>query len=99
MKREPKEVKIKLKADDQEAVGKYSNMANVGYSPEEFTFDFIYYHPLSQFGKLLSRVVMSPAHAKRFATLLFRHVEKYEQQFGAISDHMPKKVQVDTIKH
>lgn len=99
MAEEKKEFKMNIKIDDADAVGKFCNMANVGFSPEEFSFDYIYFHPITQFAKLLSRIVMTPAHAKRFMLILQKHIELYEKQNGAIEVKMPSQSTTNIIKH
>lgn len=99
MKDQKQEIKMNLKVDDNDAVGKFCNMANIGFSPEEFSFDFIYFHPITKFAKLLSRIVMTPAHVKRFMLVLQKHVEIYEKQHGTIEVKMPPPNSSNTIKH
>ncbi len=64
------EKKIDIKVDEGVAVGLYSNLAAIRHSHEEFIFDFAFLFPDGPAGKLLSRVILSPAHAKRFLDAL-----------------------------
>lgn len=85
----PKEMKIDIKVDDQEAAGRFSNFANVFHSAEEFILDFLFVNPAPPpgFGKLMSRVIMTPAHAKRLLVMLQENVRNYEEHFGEIQVH------------
>ncbi len=99
MQDQKKEFKMNIKIDDNDAVGKFCNMANVGFSPEEFSFDYIYFHPITQFAKLLARIIMTPAHAKRFMLILQKHIELYEKQNGTIEIKMPPQGSSSPVKH
>ncbi|MCX6797586.1 MAG: DUF3467 domain-containing protein [Candidatus Doudnabacteria bacterium] len=73
---------IQVKASDEILKGVYANMVQVGHTGEEFILDFMNIFPPT--GILASRVVLSPAHAKRLAAALLDNVKKYESQFGSI---------------
>lgn len=73
---------IQVKASDEILKGVYANMVQVGHTGEEFILDFMNIFPPT--GILASRVVLSPAHAKRLAAALLDNVKKYETQFGSI---------------
>jgi hypothetical protein len=78
------EKKIDIKVDEGVAVGLYSNLAAIRHSREEFIFDFAFLFPDGPAGKLLSRVILSPAHAKRFLEALSSNVQRYEAGYGEI---------------
>jgi hypothetical protein len=78
------EKKIDIKVDEGVAVGLYSNLAAIRHSHEEFIFDFAFLFPDGPAGKLLSRVILSPAHAKRFLDALRSNVQRYEEAHGTI---------------
>jgi hypothetical protein len=78
------EKKIDIKVDEGVAVGLYSNLAAIRHSGEEFIFDFACLFPDGPSGKLLSRVILSPAHAKRFLGALASNVQGYEAEHGPI---------------
>jgi hypothetical protein len=78
------EKKIDIKVDEGVAVGLYSNLAAIRHSREEFIFDFAFLFPDGPAGKLLSRVIISPAHAKRFLDALRSNVQRYEEAYGTI---------------
>ena len=64
------EKKIDIKVDEHVALGQYSNLAAIRHTKEEFLFDFAFVFPDGPLGKLVSRVIVSPAHAKRFMEAL-----------------------------
>ena len=79
-----KRVDVKIKAEEKELYGVYSTLAQINHTAEEFTFNFLYVVPNSPVGKLMSSVILSPAHAKRFLKALDDNIQKYEKQFGPI---------------
>ena len=60
----------------------YSNFGNISHQPFDFTFDFIRISPPR--GDLVSRVMMSPQHAKSFLAALTENIAQYEKTFGLI---------------
>lgn len=74
---------IQVKASDEVLRGVYSNMAQIGHTGEEFVLDFINAAP--PVGSLVSRVILSPSHAKRLISALQDNIKNYEKQFGTIS--------------
>lgn len=79
------EKKIDIKVDEQVALGAYSNLAAIRHTKEEFIFDFAFIFPDGPMGKLVSRIILSPPHAKRFLEALVSNVKRYEDQFGSIT--------------
>lgn len=73
---------LAIKADDELAKGRFSNMAQVGSSNDSFVLDFAFVQGAA--GWLLSRIVMSPQHAKRFHTVLGETLARHEERFGVI---------------
>jgi len=78
------EKKIDIKVDEHVALGQYANLAAIRHTREEFLFDFAFIFPDGPAGKLLSRVILSPAHAKRFLEALDANVRRYEETHGPI---------------
>jgi hypothetical protein len=76
--------KMEIKVDEPVGLGQYSNLAAIRHSREEFIFDFAFLFPDGPFGKLVSRVILSPAHAKRFLEALQANIKRYEDNFGTI---------------
>lgn len=78
---------IEVNLDEQTAQGMYSNLVISNYSQEEFVLDFLFLQPQSNKGKVRSRVVMTPANAKRLAAALDSLVHDYEAKFGPLRDN------------
>lgn len=78
------EKKIDIKVDENVALGQYSNLAAIRHTKEEFLFDFAFVFPDGPLGKLVSRVILSPAHAKRFMEALEANIRRYEEDHGPI---------------
>ncbi|MBN2402635.1 MAG: DUF3467 domain-containing protein [Spirochaetes bacterium] len=97
MEKDKMDVKIEIKVDDATAAGVYSNFANISHSPDEFIMDFLFVNPAPPpgFGKLASRIILSPGHAKRLLSALAENVRKYEERFGEIKVVQPP----DSIKN
>lgn len=91
---EKKEIKVEIKVDDETASGKFSNFSNITQSNEEFIFDYLFINPAPPpgFGKLISRIVMTPGHAKRLYMALKSNIDNYEEQFGEIKVQMEKNL-------
>lgn len=62
----------------------YSNNIQITHSGEEFVMDMFSVYPPQ--GQLISRVVVSPQHAKRLMGALQDNIRKYEDKFGVIAD-------------
>jgi hypothetical protein len=77
--------KIEIKVDEAVALGQYSNMAAIRHSREEFIFDFAFLFPDGPMGKLVARLILSPAHVKRFLEALEANVKRYEEIFGPVT--------------
>ena len=80
------QVQVQIKADEKELVGQYCNLVMFHHNPEEFTLHFIYVFPNVPQGKLLSSVIVSPAHAKRILKALAENISRYEAQYGPIRE-------------
>ncbi len=81
------DVKIEVKFDEDVAAGKFTNFSNITHSPDEFIIDFIFVTPSPPpgFGKLVSRLVLTPSHAKRLMLILTENIKNYEERMGEIS--------------
>ncbi len=80
---------IKIEIDEDTARGLYTNLAFISHSETEFVLDFTFLQPNSPKTKLLTRVITSPAHAKRFLAALRENIVKYEARFGPIAAGAP----------
>jgi hypothetical protein len=71
-----------IKAEDEIAKGRFSNLAQVASSQDTFVLDFAFVQ--GKTGWLLSRILLSPQHAKRFSMVLAETIAKHEAHFGKI---------------
>ncbi len=78
----PQQNQIQIKASDEKLAGNYANMMQVSHTKEEFALDFVSLFPPS--GQLVSRILVSPAHAKRMMAALEENIKRYEAQFDKI---------------
>jgi hypothetical protein len=63
----------------------YSDQAFVFYTPVGFTIDFAQLTPQAAMTRVVSRVGMSPTHAKLLVQVLQTNLQQYEQQFGVVA--------------
>jgi hypothetical protein len=82
MQQKPRQLNIEL--GDEESQGIYSNLAMITHSPQEIIIDFARVMPGAAKTKVLSRIIMTPAHAKMLHKALEDNIKKYESQFGQI---------------
>lgn len=75
---------LSVELPDDVAEGVYSNLMFITHSPSEFVLDFARALPGNRKGKVYSRVVMTPQHAKALSELLQRNIATFEETNGAI---------------
>jgi hypothetical protein len=75
---------IQIKITDEKLALVYSNHIRIGHAPEEFVLEISSVFPPS--GTVISRVAISPAHAKRLLKVLAENVQGYEEKFGVIKE-------------
>ena len=95
MTEEKKKIQIKIEIDDVTAQGIYSNMAFIAHSESEFIMDFLFLQPAQGKGRVRSRVITSPSHAKRFLKALEENINKFEKNFGPIKEQKSPGVQIN----
>lgn len=79
----PKKRQIPIEASkDLKTV--YSNGVIIANTPTEFVVDFAQILPRSTKGKIESRVILSPTHAKLFLRAMAQNISNYERQYGEI---------------
>lgn len=76
---------LTLNIDEEAAQGIYSNLQIVGSNETEFVLDFAYVQPQRPVGKIRSRVILSPKHAKALILTLQERLRDYEERFGPIT--------------
>ena len=75
---------IQFSIDDAVASGVYANFANIIHNPAEFVLDFARAVPGRNDVRILSRVMMTPTHAKQLLNALAQNIALYEKSFGPI---------------
>lgn len=61
---------VQLDVDPRTEMGVYSNVAFVHRSPDEIVLDFSFLTAQTPRGRILSRIILSPKHARQLAALL-----------------------------
>jgi len=90
-----KELQLEIKPDV--AQGHYVNLALVTHSRSEFILDAAAILPAMPKAQIVSRLIMTPEHAKQLLLALQDNVHKYEQQFGDIQLPQQSRPQGNTI--
>ena len=80
-----KRAQIKLRLPESLAGGVYANSMMVHHTATEFILDFAMV--VGETGTVVSRVITSPAHAKKIVAALKDNVAKYEATFGPLRAH------------
>lgn len=75
---------LPIEIDEATARGIYTNLAVITHNETEFVLDFLFLQPQNPKAKVLTRLVSSPVHAKRFLWALKDNIEKFEARFGPI---------------
>ncbi|HDM43301.1 MAG TPA: DUF3467 domain-containing protein [Firmicutes bacterium] len=88
---EKRQERIQARVDDNVAEGTYSNLLNVIFSQAEFILDFGRLVPGKREVKIVSRIITSPMHLKRFVKILEDNIKQYEDKFGSIKDFDKKE--------
>lgn len=75
---------IDIELSEEVAEGTYSNLAIITHSQAEFIIDFVRILPGIPKGKVKSRIIMTPQHAKRLLFALGENMQKFESNFGEV---------------
>lgn len=89
---EKTKTELKIEVSPEVAGGIFSNLALINHSPTEFFLDFISVAPGIPQARVLSRIIMTPEHAKNLLAALSDNVRKYEATFGEIKQKFPRGV-------
>ncbi|HMS28954.1 MAG TPA: DUF3467 domain-containing protein [Saprospiraceae bacterium] len=81
---------LNIELTEEISEGVYSNLAIISHSHAEFVVDFIRLMPNVPKARVKSRIILSPAHAKRLLRALSDNLNKYEAQYGPIIDSEPQ---------
>ena len=76
---------VNIEIDDVVSKGIYTNFAVVTHTNTEFVMDFAFIFPQQPKNKVVSRIITSPSHAKRFMLALQDNIKKYEESIGPIN--------------
>ena len=87
--------KINIEVKEDVANGIYSNLGIINHSPTEFVFDFATMMPGFAKAKVMSRIILSPEHAKKFMTALVQNISNFEKQNGSIKSIDLQKIPLD----
>ena len=86
MAEEKKQQGINIELSEATAEGVYSNLAIITHSSSEFILDYIRIMPGVPKGKVKSRIIMTPEHAKKLHRALSDNLAKYEGSYGKIKE-------------
>ncbi len=75
---------INIELGEKEAEGVYSNLAIISHSPAEFVIDFTRILPGVPRARVLSRIIMTPQHARMLLNAMQDNIQRYEAQYGEI---------------
>ena len=87
MQQIPPQQQIGVELDEKTAEGIYANLAMILHSPTEIIIDFARIMPRVSKAKVLSRIIMTPMHAKMLLKTLQDNLKKFEGQYGEIKIH------------
>ena len=93
MDNQPQKKEIGIEISKETAAGNYSNLALITHSNSEFILDFARILPGYPKAQVVSRIIMTPEHAKRLLLALSDNIGKFESQNGEItltSPNLPK---------
>ncbi|MGC8875512.1 DUF3467 domain-containing protein [Thermus sp.] len=79
------ELKLDIQIDKDTALGRYTNLALIAHTKNEFILDFALLQPQGG-AMVVSRVITSPQHAKALLRSLAENVARYEETFGPIPE-------------
>ncbi|MGL4364215.1 MAG: DUF3467 domain-containing protein [Bacteroidales bacterium] len=75
---------ISIELNEDVARGTYSNLAIITHSSSEFIVDFVCMLPAVPKAPVVSRIILTPEHAKRLMNALQDNLMKYEAAHGTI---------------
>ncbi len=85
-KKEKQQRRIEINLNEKIAEGKYSNLQMVSHGPGEFVLDFCQVLPGLPKANVVSRLILSPHHAKALMKTLATNIGRYEEHFGTIRE-------------
>lgn len=73
-----KKIELKINIPEKVQSPKFSNIAQVHATDREVVFDFAFMQPNTNEGIMVSRVVLTPEHAKALRDVLTTTLKRYE---------------------
>ena len=95
MAEEKKQQGINIELSEETAEGVYSNLAIITHSSSEFILDYIRIMPGVPKGKVKSRIILTPEHAKRLNYALNENISRFEQSSGEIKIKENKNIPIN----
>ncbi|HNX56902.1 MAG TPA: DUF3467 domain-containing protein [Prolixibacteraceae bacterium] len=77
---------LQIELTEEVAQGTYSNLAIITHSSSEFVLDFVRVMPGIPKANVISRVILTPEHAKRLLLALQDNIQKFEAANGTIKN-------------
>lgn len=87
MQQQPQQQRLNIELGEKEAEGIYANLGLITHSPTEIVIDFARVMPRTPKARILSRIIMTPMHAKLLHRALSDNLKKFEDQYGEIKVH------------
>lgn len=78
---------LDIELSEEIAEGIYSNLAVITHSNSEFIIDFVKILPGIPKGKVKSRIILTPQHAKRLLGALADNMKRFEDNFGEVENN------------
>ncbi len=75
---------MNVNIDQDKIDAKFCDQVLTNFGPFGLTFDFMQILPQMKTTRVLSRIAMSPQHAKVFSEILANQIKQYESNFGEI---------------
>ncbi|RKZ01766.1 MAG: DUF3467 domain-containing protein [Candidatus Hydrothermota bacterium] len=75
---------LEVEVEKDKGIGTYSNFVMIYHTASEFVLDFARVMPGLSKAKVMSRIIMTPQHAKMLLKALEDNLKKYESRFGEI---------------
>jgi len=85
----PKPKQPKLTIEPAVSMGQYTNFVSIAHNYTEVLFDFGRTLPGRQDIPVVSRLIMTPYHAKQLVKALTHNLQLYEKKFGEIQEPPP----------
>lgn len=73
-----------IKISDNIPGAEYANLMQVNHNKDEFMM--IFANVAGPSGKVVSKIISTPGHAKRIVSALKENIKKYEENFGEIKE-------------